>query len=412
MLILLIAGLGALLCGRVLVRPIQDLSQAARRLADLDMTWSCPLGRADELGDLARSLHTMSRRLSAAMTSLEEANQVLQEDMARLTLLSQQRRDFFAAASPRIEDPLTILKGQVESMVWGIGQYKNPQAILPETLREVEHMEKLVKEILDISKLEMEGYPDTMESLSLPALISRVGEDLLPFAKAKDMTLHWNLAEPVTVTGNASLLEKAVHNLLSNAIRHAPSGASVWVTLSPQFLRVENSGVRIPEEDLPFLFTPFYRVEKSRNKATGGSGLGLYLVHAIATMHGFSCQIQNTDRGVAATLWFSPRLTRCRASQTKINLHHMKSKPSSVRMFPFSGKDGFFYVFFHRALLYVVRKRVRSLLLLLICLGGGDPGPVWLCHTGGHADGPAQRPPGFGRGVHPTAKTPVTQTSG
>ena len=71
LLILLIAGLGALLCSRVLVRPIQDLSQAARRLADLDMTWSCPLGRADELGDLARSLHTMSRRLSAAMTSLE-----------------------------------------------------------------------------------------------------------------------------------------------------------------------------------------------------------------------------------------------------------------------------------------------------------------------------------------------------
>ena len=198
------------------------------------------------------------------------------------------------------------------------------------------------------------------------------------------MTLHWNLAEPVTVTGNASLLEKAVHNLLSNAIRHAPSGASVWVTLSPQFLRVENSGVRIPEEDLPFLFTPFYRVEKSRNKATGGSGLGLYLVHAIATMHGFSCQIQkHGPRGRGHTLVLSaPDKVPCLANQ-KINLHHMKSKPSSVRMFPFSGKDGFFYVFFfHRALLYVVRKRVRSLLLLLICLGGGDPGPVWLCHTG------------------------------
>ena len=63
--------------------------------------------------------------------------------------------------------------------------------------------------------------------------------------------------------------------------------------------------------------------------------------------------------------------------------------------------------FFHRALLYVVRKRVRSLLLLLICLGVGTlalSGPVWLCHTGGHADSSAQRPPGFGRGVHPTAK--------
>ncbi len=322
LLILLIAGWGALLCSRVLVRPIQDLSQAARRLADLDMTWSCPLAAPTSWG-IWRAVSTMSRRLSAAMTSLEEANQVLQEDMARLTLLSQQRRDFFAAASHELKPPSPFSKGQVEH---GLGHRPVQESAghPPETLREVEHMEKLVKEILDISKLEMEDIL-TPWSPSPPRLGLSCRRGPAALAKAKDMTLHWNLAEPVTVTGNASLLEKAVHNLFSNAIRHAPPAHRFGSPLSPVPPRGKQRGAH-PRRGPAISVHPFYRVEKSRNKATGGSGLGLYLVHAIATMHGFSCQIQNTDRGVAATS-ASPRSpTGHRAPQTK-----NKSTPYEIK---------------------------------------------------------------------------------
>src|SRR5699024_8898385 len=88
----------------------------------------------------------------------------------------------------------------------------------------------------------------------------------------------------------------------------------------------------------------------------------------------------------------------------KINLRHMKSKPSSVRMFPFSGKDGFVYVFFSPCTAVCSAKTSAFPPAPPDLFGGGDPGPVWLCHTGGHADSSAQRPPGFGRGVHPTTK--------
>ncbi len=98
------------------------------------------------------------------------------------------------------------------------------------------------------------------------------------------------------------MLEKAIHNIVNNAIRHSPKGAEVFIDLTLLFL---NGHIWhfIPVEDQS-IFTPFYRVEKSRNKATGGSGLGLYLVTTILELHGFRYRIGNTESGVVFTVAF------------------------------------------------------------------------------------------------------------
>lgn len=158
MLILLISTLGAFLCSRVLVRPVLEISHVSKRMADLDMTWACKVNRTDELGALADSLNTMAKRLDAAMKELENANQRLREDMEHITELSRQRRDFFAAASHELKTPITVLKGQIESMILGIGKYKDTGTALPETLKEVENMERLVREILSHLK-DRDGRP-------------------------------------------------------------------------------------------------------------------------------------------------------------------------------------------------------------------------------------------------------------
>lgn len=301
LLILLISALGAFLCSRVLVRPVLEISRISKRMADLDMTWDCKVNSADELGVLANSLNTMAKRLDAAMKELESANEQLRKDMEHVTELSRQRRDFFAAASHELKTPITILKGQIESMILGIGKYKDTGKVLPETLKEVENMERLVKEILTISKIEMDGLAGKAEPVSLLDTITKVTETLLPLARERQITVHSQLAEDVTVSGNASLLEKAIHNILSNAIRHSPEGAEVFIRLTPSALTVTNTGTSIPEEDLPVLFTPFYRVEKSRNKATGGSGLGLYITKTILDYHKIICNITNTENAVKFT---------------------------------------------------------------------------------------------------------------
>jgi hypothetical protein len=200
----------------------------------------------------------MAKRLDAAMKELENANQRLREDMEHITELSRQRRDFFAAASHELKTPITVLKGQIESMILGIGKYKDTGTALPETLKEVENMERLVREILSISKIEMEGLAGKTEPVALSEILAGVTEILLPLAKERQITVHSQLKEDVSVTGNASLLHKAVHNILSNALRHSPEGAEVFIHLTPSALTVTNTGASIPEDDLPILFAPFY----------------------------------------------------------------------------------------------------------------------------------------------------------
>ena len=124
-------------------------------MANLDMTWECRINRTDEIGVLANSLNSMSHNLSNTMMELETANQHLKQDMEHIDELNKQRQYFFATASHELKTPITIIKGQVESMIMGIGRYKDTHEVLPETLKEIENMEQLVKEILSISKLEM-----------------------------------------------------------------------------------------------------------------------------------------------------------------------------------------------------------------------------------------------------------------
>ena len=202
-----------------------------------------------------------------------------------------------ATASHELKTPITIIKGQVESMIMEIGRYKDTRTILPETLKEIENMEQLVKEILSISKLEMNTMSHT-ELLSLSNILKRVYKHLIPLANEKHIRIQKNISEDVMMMGNELLLEKAVHNIISNAIRHSPVGAELGLELSFDSLLVRNSGVNIPDEDLDKLFTPFYCVEKSHNKLTGGSGLGLYLVKIILEQHGLSYTIENRQDSV------------------------------------------------------------------------------------------------------------------
>ena len=144
---------------------------------------------------------------------------------------------------------------------------------------------------------------------SYGALLERRMGELL---EQRGQQLVSALTPGITVPADASLLGKAVGNLLSNASRYSPEGAEIRVTAAARgawaVLTVENTGARIPAEALPHLFEAFYRAEPSRSRATGGSGLGLYLVRMIVERHGGTCRIENSADGVCFTALL-PRLS-------------------------------------------------------------------------------------------------------
>ncbi len=302
--IFIISVLGSFLCSRILAKPVQEISRISKRMSELDMTWHCDINRTDELGVLAGSLNRMAQKLSATIGELENANQQLQMDIEKERKQEKQRRAFFAAVSHELKTPITILKGQVESMIYGIGDYKNKEKHLPVTLETVERMENLLKEILTVSRLTADGFQLSKRSIDLSLLVRECLDTYEPLASKKKIAIHSAALEPAALSLDRKLFEKVISNVLSNAILYSPEGETVTVTLTEKILTVENSGVQIPEKKMPDLFAPLTRVEESRNKQSGGSGLGLYIVKTILDLHGLPYQIQNTERGVCFTIWF------------------------------------------------------------------------------------------------------------
>ena len=125
----------------------------------------------------------------------------------------------------------------------------------------------------------------------------------------KELTPEISILPQVYLSGDKGLLEKVLDNLLGNAAAYSPVGNHVLVRLWKEGgavnLTIENTGVHIPEEAIPRLFEAFYRVDSSRSRQTGGSGLGLYIVKTILDLHGGKAEVSNTDRGVVVRVWFA-----------------------------------------------------------------------------------------------------------
>ncbi|NBH14446.1 sensor histidine kinase [Lachnospiraceae bacterium] len=307
--ILLLSSLSAFICSKVIVSPIVKISQISKRMTLLDMTWKCNMESNDEIGILASSLNTMASRLNETMEELTNANNQLTDDVEKFKALEEQRRNFFAAVSHELKTPLTVLKGQIENMILGFGDYQNHEKYLPEALKATEDIEHLVKEIIAISKMESMDLEDTLQEVSLKQTVNDTIQVILPLAQNKDIQIHPNINADMVLSVNPNLWNKVLSNIIGNAVRHSPCGEEVFITLqsfeNENVLVIENTGASIPEADLPHMFTPFYRADKSRNKATGGSGLGLYIVKTILDLHGMSYQIKNSEQGVVFFLYLN-----------------------------------------------------------------------------------------------------------
>ncbi len=308
--LLVFSLLCALVYSRYITRPIVRLSGIAGKMAQLDFQWESGEKRRDEIGRLGRSLDQMARKLSAALTDLEGANRALRGEVERERELDRQRMAFFNAASHELKTPVTILKGQLSGMLEGVGVYQDRDKYLLRSLQTTGRMENLIGEMLAISRMESGAAALRQETVDLSALTAeRLQQDGELF-RQREQELVSALTPGVLVTGDPSLLGRAVGNLLSNAAIYSPQGARIRVWCGFRdgrpALTVENTGARIPEEALPHLFEAFYRTENSRNRSTGGSGLGLYLVKMILDRHGAECAIENTKDGVKITAQFLP----------------------------------------------------------------------------------------------------------
>jgi len=315
LLIFVVSFLVALFYSRSFARPVVTLSNIAQKMSGQNFTWKCDISRTDEIGILASSLNEMSenlsisfQRLQAANNELETANLKLEDDIQMEKTREQQRSNLFSSMSHELKTPLTILQGDLEGMIMNIGRFKDRDRYLQHALDTAKEMQDMIQEILWVSQVQGESQVLSKRHTNMYALVKKCISHYQEPAQNKKIEFKVKGGEELNCLADQKHLEKALLNIINNAVSYSPKGAQIQINLQAKnktgILTIENSGTTIPEEQIPHLFEPFYRIDKSRNRNAGGTGLGLFLVKSILDMHGFKYILENTKTGVCFSVIF------------------------------------------------------------------------------------------------------------
>lgn len=292
----------ALFFARYITRPILKVNEASKRMVKLDFRNPYPEKRSDEIGILGENLNQLAEHLEDTLQELKEKNQILQDEIQREQEMERKQLSFFAAVSHELKTPVTILKGQIQGMISGIGGYKDRDKYLKRSYEVVFSMEGLIQEILDVSRMKSAGFSLNFSTISLDSIVKGIIQEWEDIATDRGVTLHTEIEEKTEICADRVLFQKVIGNLISNAVKYTPDNGNIWCKVYKNeegvIFSVENNAEHISEQEIPKLFDAFYRREKSRNRKAGGSGLGLYIVKMIVELHHYECEFKNTNQGI------------------------------------------------------------------------------------------------------------------
>jgi two-component system, OmpR family, sensor kinase len=266
---------------RRLTRPLTDMTSSARQVAKSgDISIFVPVQRHDEIGDLALSFNQMIGRLREEERS---------------------RQEFIANASHELKTPTMAIGSVVEALQAGAAEDPDLRYKFLHSLENlVERQSNLLKDLLDIAKLDGGVEKDWSTEVALQEICQIAYEQVKPQANKRQVELSSTVtADGIMVAGSAVQLQRAIVNLLTNAINHTPQGGIV--TLSTKLAeqdRVEiiitDTGTGIDPADLPHIFDRFYRGDKARTRTQGGTGLGLAITREIIARHHGTIDVEST----------------------------------------------------------------------------------------------------------------------
>jgi len=264
---------------------IHKLKQAAEQLAQGDLQTRIAVSGHDEVAALAVTFNQMAEQLQAADRRQRE--------------LESLRRDLIAWVSHDLQTPLTSMRAILEALSDGV--VDDPETVkryLHTAQRDVRSLSSLIDDLFQMAQLDAGGFPLNRAKASLGDLVSDTLESFTELAKQHEIYLEGNVdpdVDPVHMDTQA--IGRVLNNLIGNALRHTPptGRVSIWVRRTTQGVdvTVSDTGEGVREEDIPHIFERFYRGEKSRNRITGGAGLGLAIARGIVQAHGGELRVES-----------------------------------------------------------------------------------------------------------------------
>ena len=293
---------------RRITNPILALASLSEEMSRLNFDVSYEAGAEDEIGVLGRSMNTLSDKLKETIGALQEANRQLQHDIEEKIQIDEMRKEFIANVSHELKTPIALIQGYAEGLTEGMCEDEESRSYYCEVIMdEANKMNKMVRQLLTLTALEFGKDMPAMEPFDLAELIRDLVNSSSILIQQNDAHVQVEAPEELWVLGDEFKIEEVVTNYLTNGMHHLDGPRKIRIRVSQEagkaIVAVYNTGSPIPEEDLPNLWTKFYKVDKARTRAYGGSGIGLSIVKAIMDAHHEDCGVANVEGGVE--FWFT-----------------------------------------------------------------------------------------------------------
>lgn len=269
---------------------VDEINKTLGKIAKGDLEINIPVKRSDELGELGTAVNTMAFKL----------NTLIEEERS----WERVKNDLITNVSHDLRTPLTSILGYLELInnakytdEDNLKQYSNI------AYSKGKELKLLIDDLFEYSKLNNDEMKISKIDINLIELIEQVVIGFMPTLNENGMEYRLLLPkEKITINADPTLMARLFNNLINNAINYGKEGKYVDIELVKDteniLVRIINYGRPIPEEDLPYIFDKFYRVEKSRSKNNGGSGLGLAIVKSIVDKHDGSIKVQNYENKI------------------------------------------------------------------------------------------------------------------
>lgn len=295
------------LVSKKITEPILELASISEKMTHLDFEAKYSGKSKTELALLGANINELSETLEETISELKTANNELKKDIEKKNKIDEMRKEFLSNVSHELKTPIALIQGYAEGLKEGINDDAESREFYCDVIMdEAVKMNHMVKKLLTLNELEFGNEVVTMERFDIVALITNYMQSAEILTKQNDISVRMDEYPPVFVWADEFKTEEVFANYFSNAINHCAGERVIDVKLvkGEGYVRVSvfNTGEPIPEESLQHIWEKFYKVDKARTRAYGGSGVGLSIVKAIMDSMNRKYGCRNYDNGVE--FWF------------------------------------------------------------------------------------------------------------
>ncbi len=265
------------------VKPLKRINLAAIKLAEGDYAVKADIKQKDEIGTLANNIDILAERLDEASKESEK--------------LENLRREFIANISHELRTPISVIRGSLEALVDGVVTEENKtKEFYSQMLSESKHLQRLVNDLLDLSRLQNMDFQLEMSTVNLCDVVSDVTRSAKSLANKNNIAIEFeNCADNYAVFGDFDRLRQMILIIMDNAVKFSKPNGHIYINLSQKeklVLSIRDEGLGIPPQDLPYIFDRFYKTNSENNKT--GTGLGLAIAKQIAQRHNIDLEVLST----------------------------------------------------------------------------------------------------------------------